>query len=176
VVRDEPQRRLQQGRPTRTNYRALPYLVVAAMCLVAACSGGGGAVVTRGGLGEPVGVGNLDLTVHGVTKEFDSKTHDPANNANVAVEVTAVNARGEAGRPYNLRTFLTMALIDAAGNVHSPERACTRCPQELASVDLAPGESVRGFVYFAIPAEHALTELRYQAYLSTRRGEIRLTP
>ena len=150
-------------------------------------SGSGGSVATAAartastpeptpsqpGIGDRVSVGSLDLTVLGV-EEYDSSVHNMFNDANVRVEIEAVNARGAADEEYNLSAFLAIQVVDSNGIAHDPGLGCAGCPDEVGNVDLVRGGRIRGYVYFEIPADRPLTELIYEPLFSTNKARISL--
>ena len=126
------------------------------------------------GIGDLVKVGSLDLTVISVDASFDSKQHNPFNEANVGVQIRAKNARGDANEEYNLSPWFSMKLVDSNGIAHDPSFVCAGCPDEIGSTDLIRGGSVTGWVYFEIPAGRRLVELLYAPLLSTNKARISL--
>ncbi len=124
-------------------------------------------------IGDVVEVGSLDLTVVEV-EDYDSSRHNQFNDANVRVQVTATNARGDASDEYNFSPLLAMQLVDSDGIAHDPELGCADCPDEITTVDLVRGGTVRGYVYFAIPAGKGLVELIYEPLFSFNKARIRL--
>jgi hypothetical protein len=112
--------------------------------------------------GDTARVGNLDLTVFDVIRPFDS-ANGLFTTANTAVRLAAVNSRGDT---YTFSSYLALKLVDDNGIAHSPT-ICMGCPMEIDSVDMVRGGRFAGVVYFDIPAERELVELRYQPFLST---------
>ena len=119
-----------------------------------------------------VSVGSLDLTVIGI-EWYDSTRHNIFNDANLRVEISALNARGGEGSEYNISaTFFE--LVDENGITHGASWSCADCPDEIWSIDLVRGGRVRGFVYFEVPADRRLVELIYEPLFSTNKARIAL--
>jgi len=119
-----------------------------------------------------VSVGSLDLTVIGI-EWYDSTRHNIFNDANLRVEISALNARGGEDSEYNISaTFFE--LVDENGITHGASWSCADCPDEVWSIDLVRGGRVRGFVYFEVPADRRLVELIYEPLFSTNKARIAL--
>lgn len=122
--------------------------------------------------GNTVSVGSLDLTVIGI-EWYDSTRHNIFNDANLRVEISALNARGREDSEYNISaTFFE--LVDENGITHGASWSCADCPDEIWSIDLVRGGRVRGFVYFEVPADRRLVELIYEPLFSTNKARIAL--
>ncbi|MEZ4503717.1 MAG: DUF4352 domain-containing protein [Dehalococcoidia bacterium] len=124
-------------------------------------------------IGDTVEVGSLDLTVVGVLA-VEATQYAPFNEANVAVRIRATNARGEEGQLYNIAPLAAFRLVDAAGVAHQPVAVCANCPAHLTNTDLTRGGTIEAVLYFALPPDPALVELRYAPVFSTNRATIRL--
>jgi hypothetical protein len=103
-------------------------------------------------VGEPIAVGELGLTVHGVSSPEGTQFAKPAEgNRFVVVELSIANNGDEAA---NLSTLLQMKLKDAGGRQYGPDLlAATAADGAAPEGELAPGETVRGPVGFQVPAE-----------------------
>ena len=112
------------------------------------------------GTGEVVEVGSLDLTVleHG---PVETDHYSRFNTANYAVRIQAVNARGDADEEYTVSAFLGFALVDTNGVRRNPDLFCADCPEAIDNVDLVRGGRVEGLVYFELPDDVHIVELRY---------------
>lgn len=120
----------------------------------------------RGRLGEVVHVGNLDLVIHSV-ESFNSRAYNQFNEANAVVHVTATNARGPVNETYNFSP-LFFTLIDGNGVGVSYE-TCAGCPNAIRTVDLIPGGTITGNVYFKAPSWR---EIRYKSFASSNQAFI----
>jgi hypothetical protein len=103
-------------------------------------------------VGEPIAVGELGLTVHGVSSPEGTQFAKPAEgNRFVVVELSIANNGDEAA---NLSTLLQMKLKDAGGRQYAPDLlAATAADGAAPEGELAPGETVRGPVGFQVPAK-----------------------
>jgi hypothetical protein len=122
-------------------------------------------------VGDTARVGDIDLTLVRVDQSFDSAVYNRFNDANVAVTMRVVNARGD---DYTFSPGLALKLVDSSGIAHDPD-LCTGCPGERGSVDMVRGGRFETVVYFTAPAGR-LTELRYEPFLSTNKVSFRLAP
>ena len=119
-------------------------------------------------VGDTALVGDLDLQILEVVP-FDSRVYNQFNEANIAVKLTATNARGRESGTYTFTPVLALRLVDSAGVVHEPTFLCAGCPDVIDSLELIRGGSASGAVYFEAPEGVGLVELRYQAFLSTNK-------
>jgi len=122
-------------------------------------------------VGDTARVGDIDLTLVRVNQSFDSAAYNRFNDANVAVTLRVVNARGG---DYTFSPGLALKLVDSSGIAHDPD-LCTGCPGERGSVDMVRDGRFETVVYFTAPAGR-LTELRYEPFLSTNKATFRLGP
>lgn len=122
--------------------------------------------------GDQVSVGSLDLTVLSV-EPYDASQDNQFNDQNVRVLVEAVNVRGDADEEYNLSAF-AFKLVDSNGIAHDTGLGCAGCPDEIVGADLVRGGHIRGYVYFAVPANLQLVELIYEPLFSFNKARIRL--
>jgi hypothetical protein len=128
--------------------------------------------LVRGQIGERVSVGDLDLTVESA-EGFNTRTYNQFNDANVRVRLTATNVRGRDDRTYDISIF-AFKLIDGNGVAYSQTLACAGCPEEISNTSLTRGGTVRGAIYFAVPAGATLNEVRYEPLFSTNKAFIGL--
>ena len=122
-------------------------------------------------VGDVVRVGSLDLTVleHGPVA---TDTYNRFNSANYAVRALAVNARGDADDEYNVSAFLGFELIDTDGIPHDASLGCAGCPEAIDDVDLVRGGRIEGLLYFEVPDDVHIVELRYAPLWSTNAARI----
>ena len=123
-------------------------------------------------LPTPVSVGDINLTLRGL-EAYDSSRHNYLNDANVRVEVEAVNARGAADSEYTIDSSY-FRLVDENGIAHDADWLCTDCPDQISYIDLVRGGRVRGYVYFTIPEGRRLVELIYEPLFSRNKARFRV--
>ncbi len=111
-------------------------------------------------VGDMVQVGSLDLTIldHG---PVETDSYNRFNTANYAVRVLARNVRGDADDEYNVSAFLGFELVDADGIHRAADFGCADCPEAIDDVDLVRGGHIEGLVYFEVPDDVEIVELRY---------------
>lgn len=132
------------------------------------------ATAEQPGLGDLVRVGSLDLTIHSV-EPVDTTGYNMFNNANLAVKLTATNARGSESGEYRFSPILALKIVDERGVILEPSLACAGCPDDITSgVALARGGTISGTVYYEVPEGVKLTEIRYEPLFSTNKATIRL--
>ena len=116
----------------------------------------------------PVRVGSLDLTVRGV-ELYDSSRHNYLNDANIRVEVEAVNSRGASDEEYTIDSSY-FRLVDENGIAHDADWLCTDCPDQISYIHLVRGGRARGYVYFMIPEGRQPVDLIYEPLFSLNRA------
>ena len=129
-------------------------------------------------LGDVVHVGDLDLDIISVMPNFNATSFNQFNTVNVDVQVQATNARGKAGLTYAFLPDLALKLVDSSGVAHEPG-TCAGCPGTIGdngSADLTPGGTVKGDVYYQVPAGASLTQVWYQSPASTNKVIINIGP
>lgn len=127
-------------------------------------------------LGDVIHVGDLDLQIISVTPGFNATSFNQFNDANVAVQLQATNARGKAGATYDFSPALSLKLVDSSGVAHDPA-SCAGCPNEIGdtgSANLTPGGTVKGTVYYQVPAGATLTQIWYQPLFSTNKAIVNI--
>ena len=95
-----------------------------------------------------------------------------SNTANYAVRILALNARGDADDEYNVSAFLGFELIDTDGIPHDASLGCAGCPEAIGDVDLVRGGRIEGLLYFEVPDDVHIVELRYAPLWSTNAARI----
>lgn len=126
----------------------------------------------RGRIGEVVHVGDLDLRIISVTG-FNSTKYNRFNDANTAVTLEATNVRGKVNATYNFSPTFALTLVDGNGVGTTPTFSCAGCPDEIGTVDLTTGGTIRGTVYFKLPSSStSWTQVRYQALMSSNQAII----
>lgn len=106
----------------------------------------------RYAVGEPVTVGDLTITVNGMsTPEGNQFARPAAGQRFVVVDLSVTNNGGQAA---NVSTMLQMKLKDGTAQQYTLDLLATTAAGGAAPEgELAPGETVRGPVGFQVPAD-----------------------
>jgi hypothetical protein len=125
-------------------------------------------------MGEVVSIGDLDLTILS-TAPFTAARYS-LSNANYAVRFRATNARGGAGKPYEL-AHTDMKIIDNTGTTRETV-PCVQCPGVTGddiSLKLARGETVEGTFYYKLPPGMQPMSVTYHSLLSDLTAKVHVT-
>ena len=103
-------------------------------------------------VGAPITVGDLTLTINGVSSPEGSQFAQPAEGKRfVVVDLSITNSGSQAA---NVSTMLQMKLKDASGRQYTLDLLATTAEGGAAPEgELAPGETVRGPVGFQVPSD-----------------------
>jgi hypothetical protein len=103
-------------------------------------------------LGAPIPVGDLTLTVNGMSSPEGSQFSQPAEGKRfLVVDLSITNSGSQAA---NVSTMLQMKLKDASGRQYTLDLLATTAAGGAAPEgELAPGETVRGPVGFQVPSD-----------------------
>lgn len=103
-------------------------------------------------VGEAITVGDLTITVNGVSNPEGSQFSLPADGKRFLVVDLSITNTGS--RAANLSTMLQMKLKDASGQQYAVDLlAATAAGGAAPEGELAPGETVRGPVGFQVPSD-----------------------
>jgi len=103
-------------------------------------------------IGEPIAVGDLSITINGVSSPEGLQFAQPAPGSRfIAVDLSVTNSGDVA---VNVSTMLQMKLKDSTGQQYSINLlAATAAGGAAPEGELSPGETVRGPVGFQVPAD-----------------------
>jgi len=119
------------------------------------------------GIGEWVSDSRISLCVHSFSSaqsiSYYPYTPDTAEYVFAWVDVSLKNVGGEEVSTNSLYAFLR----DADDYIY--ERIIVPSPKQWQLIDLPPGETVRGEIYFEVPAQAVITKFQwidYQSFIS----------
>jgi len=107
-------------------------------------------------------IGDLLLTVNSVAPYSDTVWPAAPGSHYIAVDVTALNT---GAKVYSINPYL-FRLQDS--DQYAVQVALTYGPDpEISAIDMAPGQSVRGFLVFQVGDGRVPVELQYQSFTGT---------
>jgi hypothetical protein len=124
-------------------------------------------------MGEVVSVGDLDLTILGTAPFLPGRYS--FSEANYAVRFRANNARGGAGKPYEL-AHTDLKVLDNSGTVRDAV-PCVQCPGQTGddiTTRLAPGESIDGTFYYKLLPGVQASAVTYRQFSSSVMAKVQV--